>query len=84
MVNYILLYKIKKKVKAMIKDKLALGEIATTPNLPRLPDHPTPQQGDLLPDEGKIRNLIRSRRFLSDEQAFTQAHQSIRFRISFS
>ena len=32
MVNYILLYKIKKKVKAMIKDKLALGEIATTPS----------------------------------------------------
>jgi hypothetical protein len=32
MVNYILLYKIKKKVKAMIKDKLALGELATTPS----------------------------------------------------
>jgi hypothetical protein len=32
MVNYILLYKVKKKVKAMIKDKLALGEIATTPS----------------------------------------------------
>jgi len=32
MVNYILLYKVKKKVKAMIKDKVALGEIATTPS----------------------------------------------------
>jgi hypothetical protein len=31
-VNYILLYKVKKKVKAMIKDKLALGELATTPS----------------------------------------------------
>jgi hypothetical protein len=32
MVNYILLYKIKKKVKATIKEKLALGELATTPS----------------------------------------------------
>jgi len=31
MINYILLYKIKKKVKAMIKDKITEGEIATTP-----------------------------------------------------
>ncbi len=31
MVNYILLYKIKKKVKALIKDKIADEELATTP-----------------------------------------------------
>jgi len=30
MVNYIQLYKIKKKVKLMLKEKLALGELATT------------------------------------------------------
>jgi hypothetical protein len=32
MVNYIQLYKIKKKVKSMLKEKLALGELATTPS----------------------------------------------------
>jgi hypothetical protein len=32
MINYILLYKIKKKVKSLIKDKIAMGEIATTPS----------------------------------------------------
>jgi hypothetical protein len=32
MVNYILLYKIKKKVKTMLKDKIGMGEIATTPS----------------------------------------------------
>jgi len=31
MINYILLYKIKKKVKAILKDKIAVDEIATTP-----------------------------------------------------
>jgi len=32
MINYILLYKIKKKVKTMIKDRITDGEIATTPS----------------------------------------------------
>jgi hypothetical protein len=32
MVNYIQLYKIKKKVKSMLREKLALGELATTPS----------------------------------------------------
>ena len=32
MVNYILLYKIKKKVKTMLKDRSAMGELATTPS----------------------------------------------------
>jgi hypothetical protein len=32
MVNYILLYKIKKKVKGMLKDKIGMGELATTPS----------------------------------------------------
>lgn len=32
MINYILLYKIKKKVKVMLKDRIADGEIATTPS----------------------------------------------------
>ena len=31
MINYILLYKIKKKVKTMLKDRIAMGELATTP-----------------------------------------------------
>ncbi len=31
MVNYILLYKIKKKVKTIIKDKISDEELATTP-----------------------------------------------------
>ncbi|MGB8951420.1 MAG: hypothetical protein WCC06_01950 [Candidatus Aminicenantales bacterium] len=31
MINYILLYKIKKRVKKIINDKVSEGEIATTP-----------------------------------------------------
>ena len=32
MVNYILLYKIKKRIKTMLRDKISLGELATTPS----------------------------------------------------
>lgn len=31
MINYIMLYKIKKKVKKILKDKIFEGELATTP-----------------------------------------------------
>ena len=91
MVNYILLYKIRKIVKKLLKDKIEDDELATTPKscIGCLADEISWEVYYLVKEKGATRRIsvatgYRSLVFFSLSLAFRASHQSIRLRTSFS